>query len=42
MFVVSLWAMINTKERTLRASLYIALVEVTYPYSYQGCSDLFD
>ena len=29
MFLVSLWAMINTEERTLIASLCVAFVEVT-------------
>ena len=29
LFLVSLWAIINTKERNLRASLCIAIVEVT-------------
>ena len=33
MFLVSLWAMINTEERTLRESLCVAFVEVTKPYS---------
>ena len=29
MFLVSLWAIINTEGRTLRASLCVAVVEVT-------------
>ena len=32
--------MINTEQRTLTALLCIAVVEVTEPYSYWGCTDL--
>ena len=31
--------MINTEEKRLTASPYVAVVELTYTYSYRGCAD---
>ena len=40
MFLVSLRAMMNRVERTLRALLRVVVVNVTGPYSYRGYADL--
>ena len=40
MFPVSLWAMINIKERTLTPPSCVTVVELTQPYSYWGCADI--
>ena len=42
MFLVSFWAIINTEERTLRASLCVTVVEVTETYSYHEWANLLD